>query len=460
MGAEKQYLDLFLQHEGVVRRHAPAGMNSLRTQAFADLEHNGFPAVNEEDYRYTNVPQVFTTDYGLNLNRLKTHIDPADIFRCDVPNMSSQLYFIVNDSFYEEVIPPTSLPQGVFAGGMRKFAESYPAIFSKYYGRIAKTSGEAVTALNTLFVQDGFVLYVPHDIKLPRSVQLVNTIRSRTNVMVNRRILVIMEPRSEARLLVCDHSMDDVKSLNTQVVEIFAEEGAYFDYYDLEESTTSSTRFSSLYAEQAALSNVLINGITLNNGLTRNNYRITLNGEGAETILCGMAVQDSNQQVDTYTVITHVAPYCKSKELFKNVLDDHSVGVFSGRIVVAEGAQKTAAYQTNRNMCLTRDARMYSKPQLEIYADDVKCSHGMTTGQIDEQALFYMQSRGISHEEARTLLSVAFTSDVIENVRLTPLKDRLRFLVEKRFRGELVHCAGCSALSGRGRSCDPNFSII
>jgi len=301
-----------------------------------------------------------------------------------------------------------------------------------------------VTAFNTLFAQDGFVLFVPRDTKLPRSVQLVNTIRSRTDVMVNRRILVIMEPRSEARLLVCDHSIDDVKSLNTQVVEIFAGEGAFFDYYDLEESTVSTTRFSSLYAEQAALSNVLINGITLNNGLTRNNYRIKLLGEGAETTLCGMAVQSNTQQVDTYTVITHAAPHCRSKELFKNVLDDRSVGAFSGRIVVAEGAQKTEAFQTNRNMCLTRDARMYSKPQLEIYADDVKCSHGMTTGQIDEQALFYMQSRGISYEEARTLLSVAFTSDVIDNIRLAPLKDRLRFLVEKRFRGELVHCAGCS----------------
>jgi Fe-S cluster assembly protein SufD len=125
------------------------------------------------------------------------------------------------------------------------------------------------------------------------------------------------------------------------------------------------------------------------------------------------------------------------------VLDDHATGVFSGRITVEKDAQKTNAYQTNRNLCLTREAKMYSKPHLEIYADDVKCSHGMSTGQIDEQALFYMQSRGISYEEARTLLSVAFTSDVIENVRLTPLKDRLHYLVEKRFRGELAHCAGC-----------------
>ena len=439
-----QYIEIFAKYEEVIRRHAPEGMNVLRTQALDDFRRIGFPALQDEDYRYTDVSQVFAADYGLNLNRLKTHIDPAEIFHCDVPNMSTQLYFVVNDSFYEEIAPATSLPKGVYAGGMKTFAEQYPSVFANYYGRLAQTSDEAVTALNSMFVQDGFVLYVPRGVKLARSVQLVNTIRSRKDVMANRRILVIMEPGSEARLLVCDHSMNDVKSLTTQVVEIFAEEDAYFDYYDLEETTLSTSRFTSLYVGQQASSNVLINGITLNNGLSRNNYRIFLQGEAAETTLCGMAVQDKNQHVDTYTCIKHEAPHCKSKELFKNVLDDHAVGTFSGRITVAKGAQKTEAFQTNRNMCLTREARMYSKPQLEIYADDVKCSHGMSTGQIDEQALFYMQSRGISREEARMLLSVAFTSDVIENVRLAPLKDRLHYLVEKRFRGELAQCAGCN----------------
>jgi Fe-S cluster assembly protein SufD len=440
-----QYIDIFTKYKDLIWSHAPEGMNGLRGQAMADFERGGFPSVLMEDYRYTDVGHAFAQDYGLNLNRLKTRINPAEIFRCDVPNMSTQLYFVVNDSFYEEVLPASTLPKGVYAGGMKKFAEQHPAVFERYYGQIAETADDAVTAFNTMFAQDGFVLYVPCNVKLERSVQLVNTIRSRKDVMANRRILVILEAHAQARLLVCDHSMEDVKSLTTQVVEIFAGEGAYFDYYDLEETTNTTTRFSSLYVDQAASTNVLVNGITLNNGLSRNNYRIRLNGKGAETTLCGMAVQDKNQQVDTYTLITHAAPHCTSKELFKNVLDDHATGVFSGRITVEKDAQKTNAYQTNRNLCLTREAKMYSKPHLEIYADDVQCSHGMTTGQIDEQALFYMQSRGISYEEARTLLSVAFTSDVIDNVRMTPLKDRLHYLVEKRFRGELAHCAGCGA---------------
>ncbi len=439
---EKQYTDLFTQYEAEIYQHAPQCMNALRTQAFADFERTGFPSLKNEDYRYIDVKQAFSPDYGLNINRLEIPVNPTDVFRCNVPNMGTSLSFVVNDSFYDNA-PKASLPDDAYAGSMKRFMELHPEVASRYYGKIAKTSSDAVTALNTMLAQDGFVLYVPQDVKLEKPVQLVNIFRSIVDIMANRRILVIMEPRSEAKLLVCDHSMDDVKCLATQVVEIFADEGAYFDYYDLEESSVSTTRFCSLYVEQARMSNVLVNGITLNNGRTRNNYHVNLNGEGAETTLCGMAIMDKEQQVDTYSHIIHAVPECKSVELFKNVLDERSVGSFSGRILVCEGAKKTRAYQTNRNMSLARDARMYSKPQLEIYNDDVKCSHGMTTGQLDEQAIFYLQSRGLSRDEAKTLLSVAFTSDVIEHIRLEALKERLHYLVDKRFRGELVQCAGC-----------------
>jgi Fe-S cluster assembly protein SufD len=445
MNAAQQYTDLFIQQEEAVRSNAPECMNGLRAQAFADFRQAGFPSPKHEDFKHTDVARLFAPDYGLNINRLPVPVTPEDVFRCNVPDMRTHLFFVVNDTFHEDSGSEESFPEGVYAGGMNKFMAKYPDVAARYYGRIARTSGDAVTALNTLFAQDGFVLYVPRNVRLNRTVQLVNIFRSAVNIMANRRILVIMEPCSEARLLVCDHSLDKVKCLSTQVVEIFAEEGAFFDYYDLEESTLSTTRYSSLYVRQEKQSNVLVNGITLNNGMTRNNYSIDLNGEHAETTLCGMAIQDKSQQVDTYTHITHAVPHCKSTELFKNVLDEQAVGIFSGRILVKKGADKTEAFQTNRNMCLAREAKMYSKPQLEIYADDVRCSHGMTTGQIDENMLFYMQSRGISREEARTLLSVAFTSDVIENVRLAPLKERLHYLIQKRFRGELIQCAGCKS---------------
>ena len=443
MKAEQQYIDLFAQCEDLVCRESSGVMNAPRAAALADFERLGFPSSRAEDYRYTDVSRSFAPDYGMNLKRVKIPVNPQDVFHCDVPNLSTSLYFVVNDSFYHQALPKAHLPEGVYVGSLKDFSNERPEVVSRYYGKLATSSKNGIVALNTMFAQDGFVVYVPQGVAVERPIQLVNIFRSDVDLMANRRVLVIMEPRSEAKLLVCDHSIDTVRFLANQVIEVFVGEGASFDYYDLEESSDTTTRFSSLFVKQEAESNVVINGITLTNGLTRNDYQVELLGERAETTLCGMSILDKEQHVDTYTHITHAVPRCKSNELFKNVLNDQAVGAFSGRILVREGADKTEAYQSNRNLCATREARMYSKPQLEIYADDVKCSHGMTTGQLDEEAIFYMRSRGISLDEARMLLSVAFTSDVIDYVRVEALRDRLHRLVEKRFRGELAKCAGC-----------------
>lgn len=443
MKAEQQYIDLFAQCEDLVCRESSGVMNAPRAAALADFERLGFPSSRAEDYRYTDVSRAFAPDYGMNLKRVKIPVNPQDVFHCDVPNLSTSLYFVVNDSFYHQALPKAHLPEGVYAGSLKDFSDERPEVAARYYGKLATSSKNGIVALNTMFAQDGFVVYVPQGVVVERPIQLVNIFRSDVDLMASRRVLVIMEPRSEAKLLVCDHSIDTVRFLANQVIEVFVGEGASFDYYDLEESSDTTTRFSSLFVKQEAGSNVVINGITLTNGLTRNDYQVELLGERAETTLCGMSILDKEQHVDTYTHITHAVPRCKSNELFKNVLNDQAVGAFSGRILVREGADKTEAYQSNRNLCATREARMYSKPQLEIYADDVKCSHGMTTGQLDEEAIFYMRSRGISLEEARMLLSVAFTSDVIDHVRVEALRDRLHRLVEKRFRGELAKCAGC-----------------
>lgn len=443
MKSEQQYITLFSQCEDMICRHSAEVVNRPRTEALAAFEQKGFPSLKSEDYKYTYVAQVFAPDYGLNLNRLEIPVNPYDVFRCDVPNLSTSLYFVINDSFCEKELPKAHLPEGVFAGSLKRFATEHPEIASKYYAQLAKPQTDGIVALNTMLVQDGFVLYVPKNTVVERPIQLVNIFRSDVDMMANRRVLVIVEDNAEAKMLVCDHSIDDVKFLATQVIEIFVAENAHFDYYDLEESSVSTTRFSSLHVSQKASSSVVVNGVTLTNGLTRNNYYAYLDGEGADLSLCGMSVLDKEQQLDTYTYVAHNAARCHCNELFKNVLNDHSVGAFSGRIYVRQGADKTEAYQTNSNLCMTREARMYSKPQLEIYADDVKCSHGMTTGQLDESALFYMQSRGIPRDEARMLLSVAFTADVIDHVRVEALKDRLHKLVEKRFRGELAKCADC-----------------
>ena len=428
----------------MICRHSAEVLNAPRAVAFADFERLGFPTRKQEKYKYTDISKFFEPDYGLNLNRLDMPVNPYEVFKCDVPNMSTALYFVVNDAFYNKALPKTHLPEGVLLGSLKELAEQHPALVKKYYGKLADTSKDGVTAFNTAFAQDGFMLYVPKGVVVDKPVQLVNILRADVNFMVNRRILVVLEEGAQARLLICDHAMDNVNFLSTQVIEVFAEENTTFDLYELEETHTSTVRISNLYVNQEANSNVLLNGMTLHNGTTRNTTEVTLSGRGAEVNLCGMAIADKNEQVDNHTSIDHKVSDCTSNELFKYVLDDQAVGAFAGKVLVREGAQHTSSQQTNRNLCATREARMYTQPQLEIYADDVKCSHGATVGQLDENALFYMQQRGISLKEARLLLMFAFVNEVIDHIRMDVLKDRLHLLVEKRFRGELNKCQGCA----------------
>ena len=444
MKPEQQYIDIFSQYEAMICQHSSAVMNANRSQAFADFERLGFPARKEEKYRYTEMGDLFAPDYGMNLNRLELPVNPYDVFKCDVPNMSTSLYFIVNDVFYKHSRTAVQLPEGVLLGSLKEISESHPELVKKYYGKLADTSKDGIAAFNTMFAQDGFILYVPKNVVIEKPIQLVNVLRGDVDTMMNRRVLVVLEEGAQACMLVCDHAMDNVNFLSTQVVEVFAGENSSFDLYELEETHTSTVRVSNLYLNQEANSRVLLNGMTLHNGTTRNTTEVILNGQGAEINLCGMAIEDKNELVDNYTLIDHKVPHCTSNELFKYVLDEQSVGAFSGKVVVRHGAQGTVSEQTNRNICATREARMYTQPQLEIYADDVKCSHGATVGQLDEKALFYMQQRGVSLKEARLLLMFAFVNEVIDTIRMEALRDRLHLLVEKRFRGELNKCQGCA----------------
>ncbi len=444
MKAEQQYIDLYTQCEAMIAQHSAGALNALRPRALADLQRLGLPDRTLEDYRYTDLSSLFEPDYGLNLNRLNIPVNPYEVFKCDVPNMTTSLYFMVNDAFYTARTPKSPLPEGVLMGSLKAISESHPQLVERFYGRLADTSRDGVVALNTLFAQDGCLLYVPRGVVVERPIQLVNILRADVDFMVNRRLLIILEEGAQVKLLVCDHAMDNVKFLATQVIEVFAAANSVFDLYELEETHDRSARCSCLFVEQQAGSNVLLNGMTLHNGITRNTTRVTLAGPGANLRLLGMAIGDKHQQVDNHTFIEHRASDCTSNELFKYVLDDSAIGAFAGKVLVSKGAQRTCSQQTNRNLCATREARMYTQPQLEIYADDVKCGHGATVGQLDENALFYMRQRGISEREARLLLKFAFVNEVVDEIRLDALRQRLRRLVEKRFRGELNKCQGCT----------------
>jgi Fe-S cluster assembly protein SufD len=441
---EQQYIDLYKQYHESIKKHSAAVMNDLREESFSKFEQLGFPTVALENYKYSDLKESMAVDYGLNINRISIPVNPYEVFKCDVPGIASYLYFIVNDAFYPVNEPRNKkLPEGVIIGSLKDIATRQPDLLKDYYGKLSSTKNDGLVAFNGAFAQDGFFMYVPKNVKLDKPVQLVNIMRSDVDFMSNSHNLIILEEGAKAQLLVCDHTMDGVRFLSNRVTEVFVGENAIYEHYKLENTHTKNTNLSTLLIDQHASSNVLANVITLHNGVTRNTIEIDLDGEHCETLLCGMVIGDKNQQVDNFTSIIHNKPNCNSLEMFKYVLDDLSKGGFTGKLYVAKDAQKTSAFQTNRNILLNKTAKMRTKPQLEIYADDVKCSHGATIGQLDETAKFYMQSRGIPESEARLLLMFAFTNDVIENIRIPALKDRIQLLVEKRLRGELSKCEGC-----------------
>lgn len=442
MKSEQQYIDLYRQAQQMIKGHSAACMNAVRDKAFEDFQRLGFPQ-GQERYKYTDISKLFEPDYGLNLNRLDIPVDPYEAFRCDVPNLSTSLYFVLNDGFYDKALPKSNLPEGVIVDSLRVVAEKHPELVERYYGKIAKSEADCVTALNTMLAQDGLLIYVPKHVRVDRAIQVINILRSDVDLMVNRRVLIIVEEDAEVKVLFCDHTADDCHFLTTQVVEAYVGENASMHLYCMEETHAKNVRVSNVYMQQESNSDVKHHVITLHNGVTRNMTDLYFKGEGAECFLCGCVIADKRQHVDNNTLIHHQVPRCSSRELYKYVLDDEAVGAFAGKVLVDHGAMKTVSQETNQNLCASKKARMYTQPMLEIYADDVKCAHGSTVGQLNDAALFYMRQRGISLEEAKLLLEFAFINEVIDQMELQPLRDRLHYLVEQRFRGELSKCEGC-----------------
>ena len=437
MQSEKQYIELYEQTRGIICEHSSDVMNAQRDAAFERFAASGFPTRKQERYKYTDMQALFAPNYGLNLSRLQIPVDPYNAFRCDVPNLSTSLYFVVNDIFYHDEKPKGHLPEGVIIGSLKDFATS------KCYNRLAGQANDAATDLNTMLAQDGLYVYVPKGVKVDRAIQVINILRCDVDLMVNRRVLIVLEEGAEIKMLFCDHAADDRNFLATQVIEAYVGDNASLDLYCLEETHAKNVRVSNVYIDQQANSRVNHNVITLHNGITRNKLDLTFSGEGAECDCFGCVIADKHQHVDNNTLITHKVPHCSSNELYKYVLNEQSTGAFAGRVLVEQGAQKTSSQMTNQNLTATKEARMYTQPMLEIYADDVKCAHGSTVGQLNDAALFYMRQRGISLNEAKVLLQNAFINEVVDKMELAPLRDRLHHLVEKRFRGELNKCEGC-----------------
>lgn len=448
MSALQQYIDLYNRHKSLVDSGSAQVLNDLRNSAFEVLSDMELPAKGSENYETTDLEEILSPDYGVNVGRVNIDVNPAATFHCGVPSLSTSLFFSVNDLYAEANDARLGLPEGMYVGSLRRFAINHPEICERYYGRCADIKNPVV-ALNTMLAQDGIAIWVKRGVKVDKPIQIVNILQNGAPLMAVRRVLVILEEDSELKVLTCDHTQNpDVEFLALQTIEIFADRNSRLDYYDLEESTEKTSRLSAMYVKEGEGCELVIDGITLYNGTTRNEYHALFEGENASLHLYGMGIEDRCRHLDTYSRIEHKKGNCKTDELFKYVLDDDATGAFTGLIKVEQGADKTEAYQNNRNIVGSDNAKMFSKPQLEIYDDDVKCSHGTATGQLDDMQVFYMRTRGLSEHTAKLLLKQAFMADVIDAVRLPGLKERLHMLVERRFAGSVSSCAACNSACG------------
>lgn len=441
--ALQQYIELYDEHRELIDSGSSSPLNRLRPMARKVLESARLPRRGDEGFEKTSIEDLFAPDYGINVSRLNLPVDTASSFRCGVPNISTLLAVVAGDAFIPSQSLLRNLPEGVEVMGLAEAGRRFPEIVERYYGSEADMAF-APTALNSLLVQDGVFIRIAKGVRLEKPLQIVNLLNCDAPQLAFRRTLVLAEEDSSADILVCEHSRGGkAQCAVSHVAEIICLAGSRVRLYEIEETDSNISRYNQVYARQKDGSSLTMTEITLLNGLTRNDFNVAVKGEHCETGLYGMAVGSGRQHVDNFTSVVHRKAHCHSDQLFRYILDEASSGAFEGGIEVTPNAPFTEAFQSNGNILASDDARMYAKPQLIINHDEVKCSHGSSTGQLDSRALFYMQTRGIPMEQARTMLMQAYTVDVINTVGLEPLRDRLRHLVEKRFDGTLGACENC-----------------
>ena len=440
---EQKFLDIYQENISVIRNGLPEYINNIREKALEKFKLLGIPDKKNENYKYTDLKSAFDNGYKMYLSPKNIKFQINDIFQCDVPDLNTKVVLLLNGWYYDRENLIEELPNGVIIGSLNKAIEVYPEIVKKHYAKYASMEKEGLVALNTMFAKDGVFIYIPKNVEIEKPIQIINLLMDNEEGITQHRNLFILEENSKASIVVCDHTLSPTNFITNSVSEFYAGQNAQLYFSKMQNEHNGSKQVSHLYFHQERDSKIDADTVSLHGGLIRNNINVLLNGEGCENNTYGLYLTDKGQHIDNYVFMDHAFPNCRSNQLFKGVLDDYATGAFNGKVLVRQDAQKTQAYQANNNILLTDDVDINTKPQLEIYADDVKCSHGATVGQLDEDALFYLRARGIKKKEAKLLLMYAFAHDVLKNIHVPALQERVQDLVDKRLRGELSRCNSC-----------------
>ena len=423
---KEKLLTEFIAFEKNLNGAASTHINNIRKEARDYFESFGFPERKDEEWKYTRANSITKYDFSQSFSKEESDISEIDVEKFLIPDLETNTIVLINGIYSNKLSKIISDPKEVFVCNFSEAQKSHPQIFNNHFAKYADYKIDGFTALNTAFANNGVFIYIPEGVELKEPILLINIIDSRTpNLLSQQRNLIIAGKGSRLSVIDSYNTFGNNYNFLNTVTEISADENSNVYYYKIQNDGNKSIHVGTTQVHQEKDSH--FNSVTLSWGgnITRNNLNSFLNGKGCECHMYGAFVLSGEQHVDNHTLVDHSVPNCYSNELYKGILDDNSTGVFNGKVMVRKDAQKTNAYQSNKNILLTDTATMNTKPQLEIFADDVKCSHGATTGQLNKEELFYLRTRGIDEDEAKAMLLYAFASEVIQAIEISPLRNML-----------------------------------
>jgi Fe-S cluster assembly protein SufD len=407
-------------------------LHRIRKEALQNFSDLSLPTLKDEEWRYTNISPLLKYNFNLPPEDLK--ISDELVTKFLFAQIDSNILIFVNGKFSKENSKLLNLPEGTIAGSISDAIKNNPEIIEKHFGKYASYNDQIFTALSTAYTMDGAFIYVPNGKIVEHPIHIIFiTTASEDKIITQPRNLFVASEYSQVTIIEHFVSENDNIYFTNAVTEIVAEDNAVVDHYKLQEESKNAFHIARVEIDQEQKSNFTSHSISTGGAITRNNINARFNGEGGECTLNGLFLLEDKQLFDAHTLIDHSNPLCNSHEHYKGILDDSSRGVFNGKVLVRQDAQKTNAFQQNNNILLSNNALVNTKPQLEIFADDVKCSHGATIGQIDEDARFYLKSRGIGEEAANAILMHAFASDVIKSMKMESVRNYLEDILSKRF---------------------------
>lgn len=405
-----------------------AELHNVRTSAIKNFENKGFPTKREEAWKYTSLSAILKSDFSV-FPKKENSIDFSEVKKYFLHEIDTYKVVFVDGVFSSFLSSTTHDGLDVCLMSSALTKPKYKMVIDEYFNHIASKE-ESLTTLNTAFALEGAYINIPKSKVVEKPIEIINfSTGTEAALMVQPRNLIIVGENAYVQIIERHQSLNSNPVLTNSVTEIFAKKRAVVDYYKIQNDHLEASLIDNTYIAQKDQSNVSVHTFSFGGNLTRNNLNFFHQGEHIDSTLKGITIIEGKQHVDHYTLVQHATPNCESHQNYKGIFADRSIGVFNGKIFVEREAQKTDAFQKNNNILLSDKATINAKPQLEIFADDVKCSHGCTIGQLDERAMFYMQSRGIPKKEAKALLMYAFSNEVIESIKIPELKQRITKII-------------------------------